>query len=133
MLTIARVDLLEGALGSTIVGFQTKEYARHFTQTCARILSVEAVEDGCLLDDRLIKIISSPIGINLTALETQITDPQVTRATELLQSRYANMKLIVSRDKFDRIRGLKPKMQAYERFLHDHPEWVGKVYPMSLN
>ena len=80
-----------------------------------------------MLEDRLIQVTSSPIGINLSALERQIASPEVTRATELLRSKYANMKLIVSRDKFDRIKGLKPKMQAYERFLHDHPEWVGKV------
>jgi trehalose 6-phosphate synthase complex regulatory subunit len=79
------------------------------------------------LDDRFIQVTSSPIGIDLAALEKQISHPQVTASRDFLRQKYENKKLIVSRDKFDRIKGLKPKMQAYERFLHDHPEWVGKV------
>ena len=70
----ARSDLLEGALGSTLIAFQTQEYARHFVQTCSRILSVEAVEHGCMLDDRLIRISCSPIGIDLAALQKQMLE-----------------------------------------------------------
>jgi len=126
-LTSARSDLLEGALGSTLVSFQTREYARHFVQTCSRILAVEAVENGVMLDDRLIRIICSPIGIELAALEQNIAEPQAVAAASFLREKYAGKHLLVSRDKFDHIRGLKPKMLAYERFLADHPEWHGKV------
>ena len=123
----ARSHLLEGVLGSTLISFQTSEYARHFVQTCSRVLSAEAVEHGCMLDDRLIRIITSPIGIDLAALEMNIQHPQVVKSCEFLKDRYAGKRLLVSRDKFDHIRGLKPKMLAYERFLADHPEWHEKV------
>jgi len=109
------------------VSFQTEEYARHFVQTCSRILSVEAVPHGCMLDDRLIRISSAPIGIDLASLQKQILDPQVASAYKFLKEKYAGKRLLVSRDKFDRIKGLKPKMLAYERFLADHPEWLEKV------
>lgn len=125
----ARSELLEGALGSTLIAFQTQEYARHFVQTCSRILSVEAVDHGCMLDDRLIRIRCSPIGIDLAYLQKQINDPQVVTACNFLKEKYSDKRLLVSRDKFDHIRGLKPKMLAYERFLSDHPEWLGKVHP----
>src|SRR5271170_4446812 len=124
---IARSDLLEGALGSTLIAFQTQEYARHFMQTCSRILSVEAVDHGCMLDDRLIRITSSPIGIDLVSLQKQIQDPQAVYACDYLKDKYNGMQILVSRDKFDHIRGLKPKMLAFERFLDDHPQWKEKV------
>ena len=123
----ARAELLEGALGSTLISFQTAEYARHFVQTCSRILSVEAVDHGCMLDDRLIRISSAPIGIDIRSLEIQMQDMQVISYTNFLKEKYSGKRLLVSRDKFDHIRGLKPKMLAYERFLADHPEWIEKV------
>lgn len=130
ILIIARRDLLEGALGSTLVSFQTQEYARHFLQTCSRILAVETVESGCMLDDgRVIRVNTDPIGIDVPALEAQILDPQVSSMCNFLKDRYAGKKLLVSRDKFDHIKGLKPKLLAYERFLSDHPEWKEKVPP----
>jgi hypothetical protein len=114
-------------LGSTLISFQTEEYARHFVQTCSRILSVEAVPRGCMLDDRLIRVSCAPIGIDLAALQKQIQDPQVISSYKFLKERYAGKRLLVSRDKFDRIKGLKPKMLAFERFLADYPEWIEKV------
>jgi trehalose 6-phosphate synthase complex regulatory subunit len=111
-----------------LISFQTQEYARHFVQTCSRILSVEAVDHGCMLDDRLIRVSCAPIGIDLAALEKQILDPQVTSSCNFLKEKYSGKRLLVSRDKFDRIKGLKPKLQAYERFLADHPEWIEKVH-----
>jgi trehalose 6-phosphate synthase complex regulatory subunit len=81
-----------------------------------------------MLDDRLIRISCSPIGIDLAYLQKQINDPQVVTACNFLKEKYSGKRLLVSRDKFDHIRGLKPKMLAYERFLSDHPEWVEKVH-----
>ena len=78
-------------------------------------------------DGRVIRVNSDPIGIDVPALESQILDPQVYSMCRFLKDRHSGKKLLVSRDKFDHIKGLKPKLLAYERFLADHPEWVEKV------
>jgi trehalose 6-phosphate synthase complex regulatory subunit len=80
-----------------------------------------------MLDDRLIRISTAPIGIDLAALEKKVQDDRAVKYCEFLRNRHAGKRLLVSRDKFDHIRGIKPKMLAYERFLADHPEWHGKV------
>jgi trehalose 6-phosphate synthase/phosphatase len=67
------------------------------------------------------------MGIDLAALQEEMLDPQVISSCKFLKDKYAGKRLLVSRDKFDRIKGLKPKMLAYERFLADHPEWIEKV------
>jgi trehalose 6-phosphate synthase complex regulatory subunit len=83
-----------------------------------------------MLDDRLIRVSCAPIGIDLAALEKQIQDPRVVASCKFLKDKYSGKRLLVSRDKFDHIKGLKPKMLAYERFLADHPEWLEKVVPL---
>ncbi|KAG7091994.1 hypothetical protein E1B28_008381 [Marasmius oreades] len=44
-----RAALLRGVLGADLVGFQTANHARHFRQTCSRILSVESLPRGIQL------------------------------------------------------------------------------------
>jgi len=80
-----------------------------------------------MLDDRLIRITCSPIGIDLISLQKQIQEPQAIYARDYLKDKYNGMQILVGRDKFDHIRGLKPKMLAFERFLDDHPDWKDKV------
>jgi trehalose-6-phosphate synthase len=94
-----REKLLEGMLGATIVGFQTEEYARHFLQTCSRLLNVEVRNDGVMLDTRLINVINLPIGIDPVQLNEKRQEREVSKFTEQLKERYAGKKLLVARDK----------------------------------
>src|SRR5699024_7548268 len=59
-----RKELLEGVLGANLIGFQTDEYCRHFLQTCSRLLSVEATNEGLQLEDRFVNVAKFPIGID---------------------------------------------------------------------
>ena len=42
----------------------------------------------------------------------------------MIRERWSNKKLIVSRDKLEKLRGIKQKLLAYEKFLHSNPEYV---------
>ncbi|KAF8830403.1 hypothetical protein HHX47_DHR2000621 [Lentinula edodes] len=46
-----REHLLKGILGADLVGFQTANYARHFRQTCGRVLGVETLPSGIVIVD----------------------------------------------------------------------------------
>ncbi|KAK7455868.1 Trehalose-6-P synthase/phosphatase complex subunit [Stygiomarasmius scandens] len=48
-----RVPLLRGILGADLVGFQTANFARHFRQTCGRVLGVEALPRGVVVSEDL--------------------------------------------------------------------------------
>jgi len=123
----ARQELLEGMLGSTLVGLQTTEYTRHFLQTCSRLLCVEAKKEGILLEDRLVHVTDLSIGIDPKYLQIKRSEPVVGELGKRIRERYGNRKLIVARDKMDHIRGIKAKLQAFELFLHYYPEWADKV------
>lgn len=42
---------------------------------------------------------------------------------QLLQEKYAGKKLIVARDKLDLVKGVRQKLKAFEKFLHDYPQY----------
>ncbi|ROW00045.1 hypothetical protein VPNG_08325 [Cytospora leucostoma] len=122
-----RKELLEGMLGANLIGFQIHEYARHFLQTCSRLLNIEATPDGLQLEDRFVDVVNLPIGIDPVSLKAHREDVAVKRWLDMLRERYAGKKLIVARDKLDHVRGVRQKLLSYELFLNTHPEWRGNV------
>ncbi|CCU74482.1 trehalose-6-phosphate synthase [Blumeria hordei DH14] len=127
-----RTELLEGMLGANLIGFQIYEYARHFLQTCSRLLCVEATKEGVQLEDRFVDVISLAIGIDPIALDANRADPDVSKWIKTMQKRYQGKKLIVARDKLDHVRGVRPKLLAYELFLNKYPEWRNNVVMIQV-
>ncbi|KAF9159812.1 hypothetical protein DFQ26_006154, partial [Actinomortierella ambigua] len=122
-----RKEVLEGLLGADLVGFQTYSFARHFLQTCSRILSVESSPKGIQLENTAVNIGIFPIGIDTQTLNIKRKDPEVAQWVKLLKEKYAGLKLIVARDKLDYIKGVRQKMLAFEKFLHMYPQHRGHV------
>ncbi|KAF9364013.1 hypothetical protein BGX34_002776 [Mortierella sp. NVP85] len=122
-----RKEVLKGLLGADLVGFQTYSFARHFLQTCSRILSVESSPKGIQLENTAVNVGIFPIGIDIKNLNIKRQDPEVAQWVKELKDKYAGMKLIVARDKLDYIKGVRQKMLAFERFLNLYPEWQGKI------
>lgn len=123
----ARSQLLEGMLGADCVGFQIPEYARHFLQTCNRILAVDTTLFGVRMKRKFVSVVVDAIGIDPENLHESMQDEDVARWREMIRERWPTSKLIVGRDKLDNIRGVKQKLQAYEQFLRTHPEMIDKV------
>ena len=115
------IDLLDGMLGANLVAFQLKEYTGHFLQTCSRFLRVEATAEGVQLEDRLVHVTDQPIGINPATIEEVRQSDAFKQAVKEFSTQYEGKHLIVSRDKLDRIHGVRQKLLAYERFLDDSP------------
>ncbi|OAQ30508.1 glycosyltransferase family 20 protein [Linnemannia elongata AG-77] len=122
-----RKEVLEGLLGADLVGFQTYSFARHFLQTCSRLLSVESSPKGIQLENTAVNVGIFPIGIDTKTLNIKRQDPEVAQWVKVLKEKYAGMKLIVAREKLDYIKGVRQKMLAFERFLNLYPEWQGKI------
>jgi trehalose 6-phosphate synthase complex regulatory subunit len=122
-----RKQLLEGLLGSNLIGFQTEEYGRHFLQTCGRLLCVEATNEGVQLEDRFVNVATLPIGIDPISLSSTREGAAVEEWVNVIKERYRGKQLIVGRDKLDHVRGVRQKILSYELFLKKYPEWKDKV------
>ncbi|AJS79165.1 Tps3p [Saccharomyces cerevisiae YJM1208] len=127
-----RERILEGIIGANFVGFQTKEYKRHFLQTCNRLLAADVSNDEVKYHCNIVSVMYAPIGIDYYHLTSQLRNGSVLEWRQLIKERWRNKKLIVCRDQFDRIRGLQKKMLAYERFLIENPEYIEKVVLIQI-
>ncbi|GAA5980877.1 hypothetical protein JCM11641_004752 [Rhodosporidiobolus odoratus] len=127
-----REELLEGMLGCNLVCFQTHSYARHFLSSCVRVNGCEARAGGVDAHGHLVHLAHCPIGVDVDNVEMDRQSPGVLPKIEALRKIYAGKKIIVGRDKLDPTKGVLPKLRAFERFLHDYPEWANKVVLMQV-
>lgn len=119
-----REELLKGMLGANCVSFQTHEYVRHFATTCNGLLLADVNEYGISYNGNISMTATIPVGVDAKALSHTLTTASVAEWRKQIRNRWKDKKLIVSRDSMDRIRGIKQKLLAYEKFLHANPEYI---------
>lgn len=119
--------LLQGVLGADLVGFHTHDYAQHFIQSCKMILKVENQFTSVQYKDRIIKTDLFPIGIDYQKFRDAITDETVVGVATSLEEKFFNQKIIFSVDRLDYTKGLEYRLDGFEEFLVQYPEWKEKV------
>lgn len=122
-----RKEVLEGVLGSNLVGFQSYSYSRHFASCCTRILGFPSDGTGVDAYGSRVEVGVFPIGIDATKVESQAFQASVDDKVAALKHMYEGKKIIVGRDRLDSVRGVAQKLMAFERFLDLYPEWREKV------
>lgn len=127
-----RKEVLEGVLGSNLVGFQSFGYSRHFSSCCTRILGFPSDTAGVDTYGARVQVGVFPIGIDAAKVESLAFSPAVTESRNKLREMYAGKKLIVGRDRLDTVRGVAQKLMAFERFLESYPEWRERVVLMQV-
>ncbi|KAI0468199.1 trehalose-phosphatase [Xylaria cf. heliscus] len=122
-----RKELLEGLMGSNLIGFQSYSYSRHFTSCCTRILDFPSDATGVDAFGNRVEVGVYPIGIDAKRVEKLSWSKEVSEKCDALKEMYKGKKIIVGRDRLDSVRGVTQKLQAFERFLEIYPEWREKV------
>jgi trehalose 6-phosphate synthase/phosphatase len=119
--------ILEGVLGSDLVGFHAHDYVQHFIQSAKMILKVENQFNNIQYKDRLIKADLFPIGIDYEKFRDACFDDTVVGIATALEEKFYNQKIIFSVDRLDYTKGLEYRLDGYEQFLTNYPEWQEKV------
>ncbi|KAH8122297.1 hypothetical protein ACSS6W_005022 [Trichoderma asperelloides] len=122
-----RKEVLEGILGSNLVGFQSYSYSRHFLSCCTRILGFPSDTLGIDAYGTRVQVGVFPIGIDAAKVATAAWADEVNAKHAALLKMYEGKKIIVGRDRLDSVRGVAQKLQAFERFLEMYPHWREKV------
>jgi trehalose 6-phosphate synthase/phosphatase len=123
-----RKNVLEGVLGSNLIGFQSHSYSRHFVSCCTRILGFPSDISGVEAYGAKVSVGIFPIGIDAGSVEKLAFDsPTVEESLREVRKLYEGKKIIVGRDRLDSVRGVAQKLMAFERFLEEYPEWREKV------
>lgn len=136
-----REDLLEGMLGSDLIGFHTYDYERHFLSSVRRILRLEVQFNEISYEDRIVKVDSFPMGIDYDkfhhAAKKHVNLPNDKkselrkRLDDHIQSS-SNAKLILSIDRMDYTKGIPNRIRAFEYFLDKYPQFKEKVRLVML-
>ncbi len=119
--------ILEGVLGADLVGFHTHDYVQHFIQSAKMILKVESQFNNIQYRDRLIKADLFPIGIDYEKFRNASFDETIVDIATALEERFFNQKIIFSVDRLDYTKGLEYRLDGYEQFLLNYPEWQERV------
>ena len=121
------------ALGAyDLVGFQTDGDAANFARYLARELGSPSHMSLTLgSGERAMRLGAFPVGIE-TRQFTRLAGRAV--RTNFVRKVVDSIpgKLIIGVDRLDYSKGIAQRMEGYERFLRDHPEWNGKVTYLQI-
>jgi trehalose 6-phosphate synthase/phosphatase len=134
-----RTSLLDGLLGSDLLGFHTHDYTQNFLKCVRRILGLEHEMGQIVLTNRLVKAGTFPMGIQFDFFSDQAQTEEVVRAREELRRSCGDCRMILSIDRLDYSKGIPNRLLAYQAFLEEYPDWHGKtvlvmvVVPSRMN
>lgn len=122
-----RREILEGLVGSDLIGFHTHEYVQHFLQSVLRILGYEHHMGQILTSEGVVKAESFPMGIDFHSLSLALDHPDVRREESSLRNTLSQRKVILSVDRLDYTKGILNRLEGFEIFLETSPQYHGKV------
>jgi trehalose-6-phosphate synthase len=129
-----REEILEGLLGSTILGFHTQFHCKNFLETVDRYLEtrIEHETSTITYGGKLTQVENYPISIAWPESDNppDIAECRTSIRQELGLS--ANQLLGIGVDRLDYTKGIIERFQAVETMLEQHPELVGRFTMVQI-
>ena len=121
-----RVELLEGLLGADLIGFHEYDYVRHFLSSVYRIAGYEPHFNELMVRDRLVEVDAFPMGIDYDKFASSSSQPAVRKEIDKFKN-LNDVRVIISVDRLDYTKGILNRLEAYDAFLSQYPQYQGKV------
>ncbi len=118
-----RVELIEGLLGSDLIGFHTHEYTDNFLRAALRFLNLENNLGIINNKGRLVKIGTHPISIDYLKFSNSTKIETVISKTDEIKKQFYLQKIIFSVDRLDYTKGILNRLLGFEYFLENNPHW----------
>ncbi|WP_088342337.1 bifunctional alpha,alpha-trehalose-phosphate synthase (UDP-forming)/trehalose-phosphatase [Robiginitalea sediminis] len=131
-----RREILQGLLGSDLIGFHTYDYERHFLSSVRRLLGLEVSFNEIYLEGRAVKVDSFPMGIDYAKFHQAAQDhnrlgkgkeSDLQRRLNEHKASTPNAKYFLSIDRLDYTKGIAQRLKAFEYFLKKYPQYREKV------
>jgi trehalose 6-phosphate synthase len=130
-----REDLLYGMLGADVLGFQAERWAENFllsVRDSLRDVHVDVRRRRIRIGNRTVFVRTYPVSLDPVPLRTTARSAQVTAIRRELAEWRGDSHLLLRVDRLELSKNLVRGFQAYETFLHDRPEWRGRVRFLAL-
>ncbi|MDX8479584.1 trehalose-6-phosphate synthase [Mesorhizobium sp. VK24D] len=131
-----RERILDGLLGSSIIGFHTQFHANNFTESVDRFMEsrIERADAAVSYGGQTTLVHAYPISIEWP-VELLKTLPSVEQSQRHIRERFgipADAKLCVGVERLDYTKGILDRFHALEELFIRHPETIGKVVFLQI-
>ena len=125
-----REELLDGLLGSSILGFHTQNHCNNFVDTVDRLLEARVDRESFTVSYQ-----GEPTAVKRYPISVDWPPPPELLAKSVMQCRHdvrlhhhlpEDHLLGVGVDRLDYTKGIEERLRSVQRFLELHPEWVGR-------
>jgi trehalose 6-phosphate synthase len=129
-----RVAIGESLLACDVVGFHAARWARAFFDFCRDIIGAE-VDDGRRVvrhAGRETRVRVYPISVDTDEFEQLAASEAVAEAGEAMFPHGRPERVILRVDRTDPSKNVVRGFHAFDLFLQQHPEWLGRVRMLAL-
>ncbi|QKD03755.1 alpha,alpha-trehalose-phosphate synthase (UDP-forming) [Mesorhizobium loti] len=126
-----REKILEGLLGSSIVGFHTQFHCNNFIDSVDRFLEsrIEREDSAISYGGQISLVHAYPISIEWSPPQLDKL-PDVATCRRQVREKFGladHVRLCVGVERLDYTKGILDRFNALDELLTLHPEWIGKV------
>lgn len=125
-----RAELLDGLLGSSILGFHTQSHCNNFVDTVDRLLEARVDREQFTVTYRraTTAVKRYPISIEWPPAPALIARPVAESRSHIRDQAGlpATHALGIGVDRLDYTKGIEERFRAVERLMELHPSWVGR-------
>ncbi|MHA6248315.1 bifunctional alpha,alpha-trehalose-phosphate synthase (UDP-forming)/trehalose-phosphatase [Pontibacter sp. CAU 1760] len=127
-----RKELLEGMLGSDLVGFHTYDDMRHFLSSVNRLVGYGSMHGWINTSTRSLLVDSFPMGIDYEKYSQTAAEDEVIKREHIYRGNLNAEKVVLSIDRLDYSKGIAQRLKAFELFLDKYPEFHERVTLLML-
>lgn len=128
-----REAICDGLLSCDVVGFHIREYVEDFLDSAQKVLpGVERSPSDLHYGGRKLVVHEFPIGIEASEFHQKLASDNAQEKLRRLETDFRDKKVLLGVDRLDYIKGIPQKILAFDKFLTDSPQWLGKVVLIQL-
>ncbi|UVO49978.1 trehalose-6-phosphate synthase [Sphingomonas sp. SUN019] len=124
--------LVRSLFAYDVIGFHTDEWLQAFVDFVRDELGANVGDGVVTLDDRTLRVIACPIGIDAQEFADLAASVKGRLAYRRMRDSSVGRDMIVGVDRLDYSKGLEERFLGYERFLVEHPEERKEVFLLQI-
>jgi trehalose 6-phosphate synthase/phosphatase len=131
-----REQILDGLLGSSVVGFHIQFHCNNFIDSVDRFLEsrIDREHSAISYGGQTTLVHPYPISIEWPPMILE-TQPPVADCRQAIFTRLGltdDMRLLVGVERMDYTKGIIDRFRALEQLFEQHPEWIGKAVFLQI-
>ena len=120
-------ELMRGMLGCDLIGFHVDEYVENFLEGARVLLGAEIEGNRIHWEGHTTRAEAHPIGIGVDRFKRMAASDEVEEQLATFRDRFDTEHIVIGIDRLDYTKGVISRLLAFEQFLHDNPDYHGKV------